>query len=60
MTDMKFLRFEWVEISQEQDMTGAFDREGPVMQGMLLSWYWYTWLIFWAGCMKGIIGIYVL
>ena len=30
MTDMKFLRFECVEISQEQDMTDAFSREGPV------------------------------
>ena len=39
MTDMKFLRFEWVEISQEQDMTDAFDREGPEMQAMLFSCY---------------------
>ena len=59
MTDMKFLRFEWVEISQEQDMTDAFAREGPEMHAMLFSLI-YLVDIFWAGCMKGIIGIYVL
>ena len=49
MTDMKFLRFECVEISQEQDMTDAFTREGPVyashvIQLMLIYMVDFFWL----------------